>query len=307
MKVLVFGQSGQVARCLADSQPANIQADYLSRVQADFSTSVDFDTLISSYQAQAVINATAYTAVDKAEEEPDLANQVNGTAIGALAKAAQKAQVPLLHISTDYVFDGELASNQAYTEVMDTNPQGLYGASKLLGEQGVLAANQQTGTDPTGQGYVFRTAWVYSAYGKNFLKTMLALAQKHKELRVVGDQWGTPTSAHDIATALWQALARITSSSLQNPQPSPGVYHLVAGGHTSWHGFAVEIFEQAAAKGWPCPEAIHSITTADFPTPAKRPSNSQLDTSLLAQSFDINLPQWNQSITQVLERLQGDV
>lgn len=297
MRVLVFGQSGQVARCLAECQPSQFQGTFLSRQEADFSTEVDFDALIRKHQAQAIINATAYTAVDKAEEEVELANQVNGASVKALAKAAMQAQIPLLHISTDYVFDGQLAQDQAYTEAMPPNPQGQYGASKLLGEQGILATNGEGG-----QGYVFRTAWVYSAFGKNFLKTMLRLAQSHKELRVVGDQWGTPTSAHDIAAGLWQALARIMS----DQPPSPGLYHLVAGGHTSWHGFAVEIFDQAKLKGMQSPEAIHAITSADFPTPAKRPTNSRLNTRLFAQTFDISLPQWDQSIQPVLERLQGE-
>ena len=296
--VLVFGQSGQLARCLADSQPQAYQAAYLSRAQADFSAAPDFAALIAAQGAQLVINATAYTAVDQAESDVQTARQVNAGAVKALADACQQAGIPLLHVSTDYVFDGEREASLEYDEADATDPAGVYGATKQEGEQAITASNAQGG-----QGYIFRTAWVYSAYGKNFLKTMLRLAEDRDALRVVADQIGTPTSAHDIATTLWAVAEQVLNSA---KKPEPGIYHLVAQGHTSWHGFASEIFAKAKAKGWKTPSVVEAIPSSAFPTPAKRPSNSRLNTGKLATAFDLSLPQWQDSIALVLERLQQE-
>lgn len=296
MKALVFGKTGQLARCLADTQPEGLEAVYIDRQSADFPQAPDFAVLLKQHQPQAVINAIAYTAVDQAETDQQNAFAVNAVAVAVLSQACRQAGTTLLHISTDYVFAGDLPQDQAYREDQPTGPQGVYGASKLAGEQAIIADNQQGG-----RGFIFRTAWVYSPYGKNFLKTMLRLAETRDELGIVADQHGTPTSAHDIARALWQALSSLD-------QATPGLYHLIAQASTSWHGFAAEIFAQAAPLGWKAPQKLKVILSDAFPTPAKRPSNSRLDTTKLEQAFDIRLLQWQDAIGPVLAQLkQGEV
>lgn len=293
-KILVFGQNGQLARCLYDCKPAHVEAIFLGRLQVNFAENPDFFGLLTHYHPTCVINASAYTNVDKAEEEFELAFEINGNAVGALARVCAALNIPLLHISTDYVFDGNLPAEKSYEEEDKPTPHSAYGTSKLAGENAILASQ--------GRHYIFRTAWVYSAYGKNFLKTMLTLAKTQNSLTIVNDQFGTPTAASDIAKTLWQA-----TEIIREPTPPPcGIYHLVAKGSTTWHDFAQKIFAKAAKLGWSVSTEVEAIPSRAFPTPAKRPQNSQLNTNKLKQHFGIELPPWDERIDFVLKQLRID-
>ena len=258
----------------------------------------DFDLLndasvaraVADLKPDAIINAAAYTAVDKAEEEEDAANLINATGAALLAQTARDNEIPFLHISTDYVFGGDL--DRAYYETDTTGPTGAYGRSKLAGEQAVLEANADA--------MIFRTAWVYSPFGNNFLKTMLRLGETRNELGVVADQIGNPTYAPDIAHGLLSVLTRIEDTGWK-PEYA-GIYHLAGTGDTSWHAFAKTIFDAASVHGAKKP-TVNAITTADFPTPAKRPANSRLNTDKLAVQFGIRLPDWRKSTAECVARL----
>lgn len=295
LSVLVLGQSGQVARCLADEARSDLRITCWGRDTLDHaaqSVGRDFDDLYDKAGPfDAVINAAAYTAVDKAEEEEALATAINGAAPAAVAGVCAQKGVPFLHISTDYVFDGE--KSVPYQEADATGPAGAYGRSKLAGETGVLAANPAA--------LIFRTAWVYSPYGNNFLKTMLRLSTREK-LTVVADQIGNPTSAVDIAQALVHVVKQITASPQPNAStPSPsGIFHLVGTGSTSWHGFAEAIFELTDER-----PRVDAITSAEYPTPAKRPANSRLDTQKLATNFGLTLPYWRDSVRDCIAALDS--
>ena len=233
-----------------------------------------------------VINAAAYTAVDKAESDAAAAFALNRDGAGALAAAAAAANCPIIHVSTDYVFDGNKSG--AYLEQDATNPLGVYGRSKLEGEAAVATANARH--------VILRTAWIYGAHGHNFLKTMLRLARERPELRVVADQRGNPTFAPHLADAILAIAAQIG-----NGRPW-GVYHATAAGETTWHGFAAAIV--AAAKPLGVPQIpILPITTADYPTPARRPANSCLDCGKLERVFGVRLPSWQQGLAECLGEL----
>ena len=250
---------------------------------------------LAATKPDAIVNAAAHTAVDKAESEPDLAFAINATGAGAVARAAARLDVPLVHISTDYVFSGDKA--EPYLEIDPTGPTGVYGASKLAGEQAVMAS----GADLA----ILRTAWVYSPFGANFVKTMLRLAGTRDELGVVDDQRGCPTSALDLADAAIAVLANLKASS----DPSlRGLFHATGSGEGSWADLAVAVFEASAANGGPSAK-VNRIATADYPTPAKRPANSRLDCSRLAELHGVRLPDWRASVDQVTARLvtQGTV
>ncbi len=280
MRVLVFGKSGQVATELAKRAP---NAVYLGRDVADLADPASLGAQITAHAPQLVINAAAYTAVDKAEDEEELATRVNGHAPGAMARACAAADIPFLHISTDYVFDG--TGEIPWTEDMPTDPKGAYGRSKLVGEQQVAEAG--------GQYAILRTAWVFSAHGNNFVKTMLRLSETRDTLNVVNDQIGGPTSAGDIAAALLTMGDAFVNGRGQN-----GLYHFTGEPHVSWAGFARETFAQTGKT-----TKVDGIPSAQYPTPAARPLNSRLDCQKIATVFGISAPNWRKSLGTVLTEL----
>lgn len=293
MKILLLGANGQVGRELRRS--LSRQGELVSATRngglidgavgevADFDRPESLRALIDRVQPQVVVNAAAYTAVDRAEDEQEAAFRVNAEAPRVIAEACAQHDTLLVHYSTDYVFDG--TATCPYREDDPTSPLGVYGASKLAGEQAIQTSGARH--------LIFRTAWVYAAHGQNFLRTMLRLAAERDELRVVADQVGTPTSAGLIAD--------VTADVLGLPLPGSGVWHLTAAGQTSWHGFAESIVERAFALGLigKLPR-VTAITTADYPTPARRPPSSSLDCRRLQQDFGIQLPQWQHGLDEVL-------
>jgi len=251
---------------------------------ADFDQPASLAALLDRVQPTVVVNAAAYTAVDRAEEDRDAAFRANAEAPGVLARWCAQAGVPLVHYSTDYVFDGQ--GTRPYREDDATSPLGVYGASKLVGEQAVRAAG--------GRHLIFRTAWVYASHSANFLRTMLRVGAERDVLRVVADQIGTPTPAALIAD--------VTAQALQHDGALSGTWHLTAKGETSWHGFAEAIFAEAVATGvLPRAPKVEAITTAEYPTPAKRPAYSHLDVAKLEQDFGVALPSWQDGLKRVIE------
>lgn len=281
MKILVFGKTGQVATEL--QRQADVIA--LARDQADLSKPEECAAVVRATDADVIINAAAYTAVDKAEDEEPLANLINGAAPAAMARAAADRNIPFLHISTDYVFDG--TGTLPFLPDARTGPLGAYGRSKLLGEIGVRGAN--------GPHAILRTSWVFSAHGANFVKTMLRLGAERDQLGIVADQIGGPTAAADIAAALLQM-----AKSFHHGANHTGTYHFSGAPDTSWAGFAREIFSQSGLT-----VQVNDISTSDFPTPAQRPANSRMDCTALSASFDIQRPDWRQSLRDVLNDLKA--
>ncbi len=279
--ILVFGKTGQVARELARLAP---EASFLDRDQADLSDPAACAATIRALAPRAVINAAAYTAVDRAEEQEALAMRINAGAPAAMAGACAALGIPLVHISTDYVFDG--AGDTPFAPDHPTAPLGAYGRSKLAGEQGV----RQTGAVHT----ILRTSWVFSAHGNNFLRTMLRLGAERDSLRVVADQIGGPTPARAIAGACLH-LADL----LQRAPEASGTYHFAGTPATSWAGFARAIM---AGAGLAC--TIEDIPSADYPTPARRPLNSRLDCRTL-QQVGLAQPDWRAALTQTITDLKG--
>lgn len=290
LNVLIAGRGGQVARALAGSVPVNsVNAICLGRPELDIRDAGSIARAVEAAAPDLVINAAAYTAVDQAETEQDEARLVNAAGAGALAKAAADCGAAILHLSTDYVFNGEKRS--PYVETDPVDPLGAYGRSKLEGEQAVAAANSHS--------VILRTAWVYSPWGKNFAKTMLRVAEARDELSVVHDQQGNPTSAADIAAALWG----IACQYADNPASLvSGAFRMTAAGEGSWAEFAEEIFAISAAVGGPSAH-VKRITTAEYPTPTRRPANSRLDCFQLRAVYGIELPDWRQSTRNVVEEL----
>lgn len=279
MSLLVLGSSGQVAQ-----EAAGLGLACYGRAQgADFTQAGAVAELIAEKQPQAVINAAAYTAVDKAEDEEALALLVNGTAVKELAQACAIAKIPLVHISTDYVFDG--AGEAPWRPEDATNPLGAYGRSKLAGEEAVQAAG--------GTYAILRTSWVFSSHGNNFVKTMLRLGRERDSLSVVADQWGGPTPAGAIAKACLQ----IAETLIADPSKS-GTYHFAGKPITTWHGFACETFAQAGLS-----VDVSPIPSEVYPTPAARPKNSRMDCSSLEAAFGIAPPDWQQALTQIIKDL----
>jgi dTDP-4-dehydrorhamnose reductase len=290
MKVLVAGGSGQVARALVATAPANL-FDVLAvgRPQLDLADPLSIARALRAAAPDLVINAAAYTAVDLAESEEAAAQAINSEGAGQLALAAARSGAPILHLSTDYVFNGDKSA--PYVETDPVGPTGAYGRSKLAGEAAVADANPRH--------VILRTAWVYSPYGKNFVKTMLRLGETREELGVVHDQRGNPTAAHDIAAALWALARRFKESPVDLV---PGVFHLTAGGEASWAEFAEEIFRVSAPLGGPSAR-VRRIATDEFPTPTRRPANSRLDCSKLADTYGLFLPHWQASTRACVEQL----
>jgi dTDP-4-dehydrorhamnose reductase len=295
IRIAVTGRQGQVARALTEAGPAlGVETVTLGRPQLDLAVPETVRPALKAAAPDIVVNAAAYTAVDQAEREPEIANSINGIGAGVVAEAARALGLPIIHLSTDYVFDG--CKTSAYVEEDFVAPGSVYGASKLAGEQAVTAA--------TDEHVILRTAWVYAPYGKNFVRTMLALAESRDEVRVVADQYGCPTYAPDIANAV----IRIARNLLKSPSDPllRGVFHFAGRGPTNWADFAAAIFAYLTSKGLKKP-ALTYITSADYPTPAKRPLNSRLNCAKLAHVHGVESPSWRDSLAICLERLMKEL
>lgn len=301
---LVLGTTGQLGRALRQAVEQGWGAgvarhwQWAERTQCDLAQPERLALALRHFQPDILINAAAYTAVDRAESEPDLAWQVNAHSVQVLAQYARERQLPMVHFSTDYVFDGH--SDRPYTEIDAPNPQSVYGRSKLAGEQAVQALVEQH--------LLIRTSWVFARHGGNFIKTMLRLARERTTLQVVADQWGVPTSARSLARQCLQACAQALAAAngAQGAQGAPawGLYHLTGGGgYTNWHGYACHVLARAAQWGAHLrvpAEQVQAIRTQDYPTPAQRPSNSRLDCQRWVSSFGLGLTDWRTEVDQVL-------
>lgn len=294
-RILLFGCTGQVGTALSVALQGLGEVTALGRAQADFLHPASLRQIVLARRPDIIVNAAAYTAVDRAEAEPALAQAINAESPGVLAEAARDLDALLVHYSTDYVFNGK--QDAPYVEDDATDPQSVYGRSKRDGE----ALIRQSGA----QHLLLRTSWVYAAHGNNFVRTMLRLARERDTLRVVADQIGAPTSAATIAALTAQCLARIASDP-QGPAAYGGTYHLTAAGSTSWHGLATAVVDQARATlaaGALAVREIQAIATADYPTPAPRPANSRLCCDKLQQRFGVTLPPWREGVAQVVQQL----
>lgn len=293
MKLLLLGKGGQLGwelqRSLAPLGEL-VALDFDStELHADFSRPDELAETVRTVRPQVIVNAAAHTAVDKAESEPDLARKLNATAPGVVSAAAQEVGALMVHYSTDYVFDG--SGSAPWREEDATGPLSVYGQTKLEGEHLVAChcANH----------LIFRTSWVYAARGGNFAKTMLRLAKERERLTVIDDQFGAPTGAELLADVSAHAIRDV----LREPGKA-GLYHLVAGGETTWHGYARFVLEQARAAGVElkaAPEAVDPVPTSAFPTPARRPHNSRLNTTKLQRAFGITLPGWQAGVARMLQ------
>lgn len=291
MKVLVTGREGQLARSIMERarNMEDLAVVSVGRPALDLTDAQSVRREIQGAAPDLVINAAAYTAVDQAEDEPELAFRTNGGGAGEVAAAAREAGAGIIQISTDYVFDGQTCGT--YDERDSTNPLGVYGASKLEGEARVREANDDH--------VIIRMAWIYSPFGRNFLKTMMSLACTRDEVPVVSDQWGSPSSALDLADALLAIVrARAAGSSIGRGE----AYHLSAGGEASWADFAEAIFVACQEFGAPS-ATVRRISTADWPTRATRPKRSVLDSSKFAKDFGVSLPAWEVSTRAIVARL----
>ncbi len=288
--ILITGGTGQVGMALSRMDWPKGNYLYMpGSDELDLSDEVAIlDYLEASAPFGAIINCAAYTAVDKAESEPGLATAINADAPFHLACYAADNDIPFVHVSTDYVFDG--AKDAPYTEEDPTGPLGAYGASKLAGEEAVLSSGAKA--------VIVRTAWVLSPQGQNFIRTMLKLGRERDEVGVVADQIGCPTNAADIAEALQTIILRL----LAHKKAPTGIYHFVNAGETSWHGLAEYVFARAARAGLKTPK-LNAITTADYPTPAKRPANSRLDTAKISRDFAIQPRKWQEAVDDILDIL----
>jgi dTDP-4-dehydrorhamnose reductase len=288
VKLLVTGAGGQVGHELCCRRwPAEYSITALDHAALDIADPARVVAAVARERPDLVINAAAYTAVDRAESEPDAAWAANAAGPANLAAACRDAGIPLIHLSTDYVFDGSKAG--PYREDDPVAPLGVYGASKEAGERAVRAA--------LAAHVIMRTAWVYSAHGHNFVHTMLRLAAERPALRVVADQIGSPTSAGDVAGALAAMAARIAAG-----EPRWGTYHFAGAGAVSWHGFAEAIFELAAPWRGP-PPTVAAIATADYPTPARRPRNSMLDCAKIGAACGITPRPWRAALAEVVQEI----
>ena len=293
MKILLLGKNGQVGwelqRALAVlGEVVALDFDSPGPLKADFSNPESLAATVRAVAPQLIVNAAAHTAVDKAESEPDFARALNATSPAVLAREAAALGAWLMHYSTDYVFDG--SGSAPWSEASPTGPLSVYGATKLEGEEAIRASGCRH--------LIFRTSWVYAARGGNFAKTMLKLAIERDKLTVIDDQIGSPTGA--------DLLADLTAHALRAAMARPelaGTYHAVAGGETSWHGYARHVIEFARAAGQPikvAPDAIAAVPTSAFPTPAKRPGNSRMDTRKLRDAFGFTLPAWQVGVERML-------
>ena len=293
MRVAVVGTQGQVARSLAERGAARgIEVVNVGRPALDLLNIDSVEATLTGVAPSLVVNAAAYTAVDQAESDEETAEQINGRAAGRIAEVAQRLGVPVIHLSTDYVFDGTL--DRPYRETDPVAPVSAYGRSKLVGEQLVAAAHPDH--------VILRTAWVYSPFGKNFVKTMLALGATRSEIAVVADQRGCPTSALDIADAVLEIGGRLVASASPSQR---GTFHLVGTGEATWAEFAQTALDHAVEFGR-SPVRVRGITTQEYPTPARRPMNSRLDTGKLSRTFGVKLPDWRESMRACVGRLLNE-
>jgi len=285
MKILICGQHGQVSRELQQRLQGLGELIVLGRDQLDLANAEQIRQQVRAHRPSLIINAAAHTAVDQAESEPDAAFAINAIAPGILAEEAKALGIPLIHYSTDSVFDGSKPA--PYTEADTPNPLGVYGQSKLAGEQAIAAVG--------GQYLVLRTSWVYSNHGNNFLLTMQRLLQEKPQMRIVADQIGAPTWAGSIANSTLALIERWQAGTAGEW----GVYHLTAQGETSWFGFAEAIGEHLRKQGKACAE-LEAIPSSAYPTPAQRPLNSRLDCSRLQQQWHVSQPQWQDALRECL-------
>ncbi len=285
LRILITGRHGQVSQALQQQLQGLGELIVLGSDQLDLANIEQIRQQVRAHRPNLIINAAAHTAVDQAESEPDAAFAVNAIAPGVLAEEAKALGIPLIHYSTDYVFEGSKPA--PYTEADATNPLGVYGQSKLAGEQAIAAVG--------GEYLVLRTSWVYSTTGKNFLLTMQRLLQEKPHMRIVADQIGAPTWAGTIANSTRALIERWQAGQVGDW----GVYHLTAGGETSWFGFAQAIAEHLQAAGKACAE-LEAIPSSAYPTPARRPLNSRLDCSRLQQQWQVSQPQWQDALRECL-------
>jgi dTDP-4-dehydrorhamnose reductase len=298
MKILLFGSNGQVGWQLRRSLSVLGEVVALDRgskpLCGDLRDPGGVAASVAGVAPDVVVNAAAYTAVDRAEDEPDLAFAVNAAAAEALASAAAKQGAWLVHYSSDYVYDG--GGEQPWRETDSTGPLGVYGRSKLAGDEAVMRG--------TPRHLVLRTSWVFDSWGQNFAKSILKAAGARDELTVVADQWGAPTRAALIADVTAHAL-RVLSTASQ-PQRLAGVYHLASSGFINWHGYAQLLLQEAAARGWPLragADRVKPIASSEYPVRAKRPQNSRLNTTRLRETFGLSLPPWQDGVRAVVAEL----
>lgn len=293
MKLLLTGKNGQVGFELQRALAVLGEVVAIDSDDCDLADEAAIRRVLRDVRPDVIVNPAAYTAVDKAESEPALAQAINARAPGVLAEEARALGALLVHYSTDYVFDG--TKDGAYLESDAPNPTSVYGATKLAGEQAVASACPRH--------LILRTSWVVGAHGGNFAKTMLRLACEREALSVVADQFGAPTSAALLA----DVTAHLVRQAQQAPNAFPyGPYHAVAGGETHWHAYACHVIERARAAGKPvrvAPGAIKAIASADYPTPARRPANSRLDTRSLRTTFGLHLPDWKAGVDHILDQI----
>ncbi|MDB5594913.1 MAG: dTDP-4-dehydrorhamnose reductase [Hyphomicrobiales bacterium] len=293
MRIVVTGHQGQVVSALKErAASAGATIVTIGRPELDLADDSDCTEAFASLRPDVIVSAGAYTAVDKAESEPDLAMRINAGGAGLVARAAAALDVPIIHLSTDYVFDGTKAS--PWVETDPTGPVSVYGATKLAGELAVRAA--------TPKSVMLRISWVYAPFGNNFVRTMLRLAETRDTMRVIADQTGAPTSALDIADGILKVAQRVAARSYD--PANYGIFHMGAAGQASWADFAEAIFSGLAARGGKH-VVVERITTAEYPTPARRPANSRLDSSAIAHVHGVVLPHWRESLETVLDRLIG--
>ena len=293
-RILVIGAQGQVGSALMRAAwPAGCQLIGVARPEIDLAAPGSLVDAVAAHRPRFIVNAAAYTAVDKAESDRTAAFATNGEAPGLLARLAREHGATLVHLSTDYVFDG--SKTAPYVETDPTGPLGVYGESKLAGEQAIAAAG--------GDWVILRTAWVYDAGPRNFVATMLRLGAQRDQLTVVNDQQGCPTSAAEIA----DAIVAVVASRRENPRGPAGIFHFSGGGATTWFDFANAIFAEAARRGQKVP-AVMPISTEQYPTPAKRPRNSRLECRKFTQAFGVSLRPWQESLARTMaerDRLAG--
>jgi dTDP-4-dehydrorhamnose reductase len=293
-KILVVGRTGQVAHELQrGAWPACLAVDYLDRAQLDLARPDEARAIVTAARPHIVVNAAAYTAVDAAETDRDMAFAVNRDGPAALAEACRDIGATLIHFSTDYVFDG--TKTDAYVEDDPINPLSVYGASKAVGEAAIRARLDRH--------VIIRTSWVYSPIGRNFVKTMLRLGQERDKLAIVDDQRGSPTAAADIAAATIAVCAALAQGPEKAREDGFGTFHFCGGGVTSWYGFARKIFAGAAEHGFKTPRTIEPIATEAYPTPAPRPRNSTLDCRKIAQVYGVAAPPWQVALSICLDEI----
>lgn len=289
MKILVLGSNGQLGRCLADQfSGSDYETIFTSRADLDIADLSGAKDKITKLRPDLIINASAYTAVDKAEKDRDVAYLINHVAVANIAQICAELGCGLIHMSTDYVFDG--ATTQPYKETDATNPQGVYGDSKLQGELAIQASGCQH--------LIIRTAWVFSEYGNNFLKTMLRLGRERNQLSIVGDHIGCPTYAQDIAKTIVALVAPMKEQGFCS-----GIFHYCGDKACSWYEFAQAIFAAAAQGGLTVPERVNAISSKEYPTLAARPAYSVLDCASLAKTFELAPSDWQRAIPMVISAL----